>query len=223
MDLNERIEQILLAPDSSEDQVRRLCLAAKEHGFAAVAVPPAWARQAGLSLASSPVRLDVPIGYPLGTHTSSVKGLEARLAIEEGAAEVTIVPNLADYRSGRHEHFQQDLNYAIRQARQANPNVRSKVLVYLDLLDEAGLKQVLSLVQRSEIAAVVLSAYQEPTPFAPILERIRGWVRSEIQIETMAKLNSLEEATALLSLGSDRLVTPDGVQLAQAAQEQGLA
>ncbi len=95
MDISYWLEQTFLHPDSMEEEVRLACIGAKTQRLAALGLPPVWARFAAIALAGSSVRLDIFVGYPLGTHTPSVKGLEARLALEEGATEISFVPNLA--------------------------------------------------------------------------------------------------------------------------------
>lgn len=217
MELGRRIEQTLLRPDSTENDVRLICMAAKDHGFAAVTVPPVWARFAVTAVAASPVGVCVPVGYPMGTHTASAKGLEARLALEEGAVEVTVVPNLAAFKTGYREIFRQDVAYVIKQCRLVNPGALVKVLLYADLLDQAEQREVARVVQQNGARFLMLAAYHRQ-PVAPTMVR---WLRERlpegVEIGVMGALRSLGEVLPLLDAGAGRLATPHGVELVEEA------
>lgn len=218
MEIAARVEQILLCPDSTENDVRLLCMAAKEHQLAAVAVPPVWVRFAGIALANSLVALDTPIGYPMGTQTASVKGLEARLALEDRAGEMTIVPNLAAYKTGYREVFKQDLAYVIKQCRLVNPNALVKVLIYLDLLSLAEQREVARLVQECGGRFLMLATYGGQPVTPAMLRRVTGFAGTGDQIGVWGRWSSLVEVGPLLSMGIARLATPAGVDLVLAAR-----
>jgi len=219
MKIADRVEHVLLRPDSIENDVRLLAMAARQNHLAAIAVPPTWARFAVTALAGSAVRVDVPVGYPLGTHTASAKGLEARLALEEGAAEVTIVPNLATYKTGYREIFRQDIAYVIKQSRLANPDCLVKVLIYVDLLSLAEQREVVRLVQGSGGQFLLVGSYA-PQPITPALvRRLSEFVEPPAQVGVLGEVRSFEEARPLLDLGIARLATPFGLEVVREAAE----
>lgn len=213
------IEQTLYRPDSTEDELRRLCMAAKQEGLAAVGVPPVWARFAVTALASSPVAVSVPVGYPLGTHTASVKGLEGRLALEEGASELVVVPNLTAYKTGRHQTFQQEIAYVYRQCTMVNPDACLWALIAVDLLDRAEQEQVVRMVRESKGRAFMLTTHSgapiSPTTVGPFAALLRSGER----LGVMGELRTMAEAQPLLELGVTRLATPHGIELARADRE----
>ncbi len=218
MDIASRIEHTLLRPDSTEAELRLLCMAAEDHRLAAIVVPPVWARFAVTALAGSAVRVCVVVGYPLGMHTSSAKGLEARLALEEGAVEITLVPNLAAFKSGYRQTFSQDIAYVLRQCRLVNPDALVKVLLYGDLLNSGEQREVVRLVQESGGRFVVLGAYK-PQPVAPSLVRwFQEMLAARTQLGILGEVRSLEEARPLLDLGIARLATPWGAEIAAAGK-----
>jgi len=209
----DRIEATLLRPDSTEEEVRRLCMAAKQYKLAAVGAPPVWARFAVIAVAGSPVRVDVTVGYPLGTHTASAKGLEARLALEEGASEVTVVPNLTAYKSERGESFRQDIAYVAKQCRLVSPDALVKVLLYIDLLDPAEQRDVARVVQKSGAHFLMLATLVprkiQPREVDPLFQVVAPGTR----LGVMGNVRTPEEASALLNLGLERLATPWGVEI----------
>ncbi|NUS92804.1 MAG: deoxyribose-phosphate aldolase [Nocardia sp.] len=80
------IDHTLLAPEATSADVTAAVAEARELGVYAVCVSPAMlpVRAPGLVVATV-------AGFPSGKHHSLVKGAEARLAVEQGAAEVDMV------------------------------------------------------------------------------------------------------------------------------------
>ena len=217
MEVALRLELIVLRPDSIEEEMRRLAMAAKDLRLAALTVTPVWARFAGLALAQSPVRMGVVVGYPLGTHTPSVKGLEARLALEEGAAEITLVPNFSAYKSGNREIFRQDVAYVLKQCRQVNPDAQVKVLLYLDLLSLAEQREVVRIVQEAGGRFLLAGTFVPQSITPTMFRRLAEFAGPECLLGTMGEIRTLEEAQALLALEAKRLATPWALEIAREA------
>lgn len=223
MEVTRRLELTVLRPDSIEEEMRRLAMAAKDLHLVALTVTPVWARFAGLALAQSSVRMGVVVGYPLGTHTPSVKGLEARLALEEGAAEITLVPNLSAYKSGNRETFRQDVTYVLKQCRQVNPEAQVKVLLYVDLLSLAEQREVVHIVRECG-ANFLLAGTFVPQPITPTMFRRlaefaepEGRMANPPLLGAMGEIRTWEEAQALLALKAARLATPWALEIAREA------
>ncbi len=217
MEVSDRLEQTFLRPDSMEEEVRLACIGAKTRRLAALGLPPVWARFAAVALAGSSVRLDIFVGYPLGTHTPSVKGLEARLALEEGAAEITFVPNFAAYKTGYRETFSQDVAYTLKQCRLVNPDAIVKVLLYLDLLSQAEQREVVRLVQENGGHFLMLASFGNG-PVAPgTVRRIQALLSERTKLGVLSPIRSWEEASPLLELGIERLATPYAQEIAREA------
>ena len=94
------IDQTLLKPEATGEDIVRLCREAAEHSFCSVCVNPHWVRLARTLWAGSSVRVCTVIGFPLGANRTAVKTAEARLALDEGATEIDMVQNVGALRSG---------------------------------------------------------------------------------------------------------------------------
>ncbi|MGC8875102.1 MAG: hypothetical protein ACP5SI_11740 [Chloroflexia bacterium] len=216
-DVSDRLEQTLLRPDTMEEEVRLACIGAQTHRLVALGLPPVWARFAATALAGSAVRLDIVVGYPLGTHTPSVKGLEARLALEEGASEITFVPNLAAYKTGYRETFAQDVAYTLKQCRLVNPDALVKVLLYLDLLSQDEQREVVRLVQENGGRFLMLASFGNAPITAGTVRRIQALITDRTKLGIFAPIRSWQEAAPLLELGIERLATPHAQEIAKEA------
>ena len=98
--LRDRIDQTLLVPWASREEVRGFCREARERGFFAVCVSPIHVRLAVSTLGGSGIRVAAVVGFPSGAHLSRVKAEEARRAIGDGADELDMVASIGLLRSG---------------------------------------------------------------------------------------------------------------------------
>jgi len=99
-DLAGLIDQTLLAPDATLDQIRRTCEEARQYGFAAVCIPPCYVEEAAGRLQGSAVAVATVIGFPAGYHSLSVKIVEAMEAVKRGAKELDLVIHLGAVKMG---------------------------------------------------------------------------------------------------------------------------
>lgn len=98
-----RIDHTLLGANAVRSDIVRLCLEARQYGFAAVCVNPHWVPLAATELAGSGVGVATVIGFPLGASRTAVKEAEARDAIAAGATEIDMVLNIGAFKSGDRE------------------------------------------------------------------------------------------------------------------------
>jgi len=103
------IDHTILKPDATEEEVRKLCLEAREYEFASVCVNPSYVPQAAAILSGSPVRITTVIGFPLGATTPTAKAIETRDAIANGADEIDMVINIGALKSGNDELVRKDI------------------------------------------------------------------------------------------------------------------
>lgn len=89
------IDHTLLAPEATSADVTALVAEARELGVYAICVSPAM-----LPVRAPGVVVATVAGFPSGKHHSLVKGAEARLAVEQGAAEVDMVIDVGAARAG---------------------------------------------------------------------------------------------------------------------------
>ena len=94
------IDQTLLKPEATGEDIVRLGREAAEQSFCSVCVNPHWVRLARTTLQGSSVKVCTVIGFPLGANRTAVKTAEARLALDEGATEIDMVQNIGALRSG---------------------------------------------------------------------------------------------------------------------------
>jgi deoxyribose-phosphate aldolase len=82
------IDHTVLRPDATKADVLRLCREARDCGFTVIFVPPCYVDEAVEAVAGTTIRVGIPIGFPLGGHSTKTKVAEAIEAVARGAASV---------------------------------------------------------------------------------------------------------------------------------------
>jgi deoxyribose-phosphate aldolase len=115
------VDHTLLKPNATQTEVANLCEEARKYCFASVCVNPSNVAYSAQMLQGSGVKVCTVIGFPLGSTTSTVKAVEARDAIANGAEEIDMVINVGALKSGNDAAVYEDIK-AVREA------TRGKVL-----------------------------------------------------------------------------------------------
>lgn len=108
------IDHTLLKPESTEDQVRKLCEEARKYTFASVCINPHFVPLAARMLQGSPVKVCTVIGFPLGATTTETKVYETKKAIADGAHEIDMVINVGALKSKDYSKVEDDIRQVVR-------------------------------------------------------------------------------------------------------------
>lgn len=94
------IDHTLLKPETTREQVMKLCVEAREYGFASVCINPAFVELAASILKNSNAKVCTVVGFPLGANATAMKVEETKLAIRDGAEEIDMVINIGALKAG---------------------------------------------------------------------------------------------------------------------------
>ncbi len=119
------LDHTVLRPDATKADVLRLCLEAKEFGFAVIFVPPCYIDEAVAAVAGTNIRAGIPVGFPLGGHTTATKVAEAREGVARGAQVLDMVINVSRLKSGDYDLVRTDMAEVV----QATPGAEHKVIL----------------------------------------------------------------------------------------------
>lgn len=117
MKLNHYIDHTLLKPEATQEQVKRICEEAIEHGFASVCVNPCHVSLVSNSLNGNNVKICAVIGFPLGANTTESKVFETKQAIENGAQEIDMVMNIGALKDHRYNLVENDIVNIVKVAK----------------------------------------------------------------------------------------------------------
>jgi deoxyribose-phosphate aldolase len=119
------IDHTVLRPDATKIDVLRLCQEAKEFRFSVIFVPPCYVDEAVAAVAGTAIRVGIPIGFPLGGHTTKIKVAEAVEAVSRGAKVLDMVINVSRLKSGDYDLVRNDMADVV----QATAGVEHKVIL----------------------------------------------------------------------------------------------
>jgi deoxyribose-phosphate aldolase len=126
-----RVDHTLLKATASWEEIKILCDEAVRYKTAAVCIPPSYVKpvydEYGTQLTICTV-----IGFPLGYSITAAKVLETEMAVQSGAAEIDMVINIGNIKSG---HFNWVLE-EIKLVRKACPGKILKIIIETCYLSE---------------------------------------------------------------------------------------
>ena len=108
-DLAQMIDQSLVRPELTDDDVIAGCELARRYEVASVSVRPCDIELAVRVLDGSSVKVGSVAGFPHGSSTTAVKLYEARDVLRRGAREIDMVLNFAKLRSRQFQYVETEL------------------------------------------------------------------------------------------------------------------
>ena len=128
-DLARRIDHTLLAPEATPAQIDHLCDACLERGYFAACVEPGWVRHCARRLTGGETVVVAAVGFGQPTAAASNKGLQARRALEDGAAEIDMFADLAALIVGDKKAVVRDIASVVEAAKRVNQDAIVKVIL----------------------------------------------------------------------------------------------
>jgi deoxyribose-phosphate aldolase len=119
------IDHTVLRPDATKADVLRLCQEARQFGFIVIFVPPCYIDEAVEAVAGTTIRVGIPVGFPLGGHTTATKVAEAIEGVARGATVLDMVINVSRLKSGDYDLVRGDMAEVV----QATKGVEHKVIL----------------------------------------------------------------------------------------------
>ncbi|MDO4741487.1 MAG: deoxyribose-phosphate aldolase [Eubacteriales bacterium] len=207
MNLAKYIDNTLLKPAATAQQIRELCEESIEYGFASVCVNPAHVELAAGLLAGSGVKTCTVIGFPLGANTSAVKAFEAEKAVEDGADELDMVINIGALKAGDDELVREDIEAVV----QAGQGKLVKVIIETALLtDEEKVRACELAVEAGADFVKTCTGFSGGAANTHDIALMRKTVGPEIGVKASGGVRTKEDALALIEAGATRIGTSSG-------------
>lgn len=211
------IDNTLLRPDSTKDDVVRLCEESAQRHFASVCILPCWVGTAARFLHGSDVKVCTVVAFPFGATTRLSKVFEIKNAIANGAREVDAVLNISKFKSGDYDAVAQDLREMVDATRSSRPSDDTrktllKIIIETCFLTD-GEKDIASRMVRDAGADFVKTSTGTARGGATVedIRRIRSAVGpSPIGIKASGGIKTIETALMMLDAGANRIGTSSG-------------
>lgn len=197
------IDHTLLKPEATEEQIKKLCMEAKEYSFASVCVNPCNVKSAYAILKDSNVNVCTVIGFPLGANTSSVKAYEAKEAIENGAAEVDMVINVGKLKEKNYEYVKNDIKAVVEAAK---GKALTKVILETCLLTDEEKVAACKLSKEAGADFVKTSTGFSKGGATPAdVKLMRETVGEKMGVKASGGVRTYEDAVKMINAGASRI------------------
>src|SRR5438046_3437312 len=212
------IDHTVLRPEATKIDVLRLCQEAKDHRFTVIFVPPCDVDEAVAAIAGTAIRVGIPIGFPLGGHTTKIKVAEAVEAVARGAHVLDMVMNVSRLKSGDREYVRKDIAEVVN----ATPGVEHKVILetcYLTLQEKRTACQLV--VEAGADYVKTSTGFGAVGATVEDVRLMKEAVAGRAKVKGSGGVRDSKTTLALLDAGADRIGTSARpARLAECTPEQ---
>ncbi len=204
------IDHTLLKANATQEEIGKLCEEARKYRFASVCVNPGYVAMSSRLLRGSGVMVCTVIGFPLGSTTPTVKAIEARDAIANGADEIDMVINIGALKSGSDQLVLDD----IKAVREATRGKTLKVILetsYLTRDEKIRACKMSKLAQADFVKTSTGFGSGGATPEDIAL--MRETVGPGMGVKASGGIKNAEAAAAMIKAGATRLGTSASIAI----------
>lgn len=214
-DLASRLALSLANSVLTEEAVYDGCRAAIASRLGAVLLRPSDLDLAKNWLSGSGVKLCAMTGYPGGASTTAARLYEARDVFRRGAAELALTMNLGKLVSRKFLYLESELLQMAEHTRQAGARLRA--VFEVDDVQRDHILIGIRLAKRTGVDVIELAFRSgDVARMAGVVRYVAHHAKGRIGIAVQAPEFTLDAALALYEAGTDTLVTPAAVPLAEA-------
>lgn len=204
------IDHTVLRPDATKVEVLRLCEEAKANGFTVIFVPPCYIDEAVAAVVGSGIRVGIPIGFPLGGHSTTIKVAEAVEAVQRGATVLDMVLNISRLKSADHDYVRTDIAEVVK----ATVAVEHKVILETCYLTPQEKRTACRLVVEAGADYVKTSTgFGAAGATVEDVRLLREVVAGRVKVKASGGIRDWKTTRAMLEAGADRIGTSAGLKI----------
>ncbi|NJK99315.1 MAG: deoxyribose-phosphate aldolase [Spirulinaceae cyanobacterium SM2_1_0] len=208
IDLAPHIEQAVLHPATTTEQVQRACAEAVQHNFASVCVYPAAVAIAVEALHNRSPQVCTVIGFPTGATTAATKLYEAHEAAEQGATELDVMINLGWLKSGRHDELHREIAQICEETGQT-----VKAILEVGLLAPDEMRQAAEICLDAGASYLKTNTGWFGGATVTAVSALHDLTRGRAGIKAAGGIRTASQALDLILAGATRLGTSRGPEL----------
>lgn len=204
------IDHTVLRPDATKVDVLRLCEEAKANNFTVIFVPPCYVDDAVNAVAGTRIRVGIPIGFPLGGHSTQTKVAEAIEAVQHGATVLDMVLNVSRLKSADHDYVRHDIAEVVR----STAGVEHKVILETCYLTHQEKQTACHLVMEAGADYVKTSTgFGAGGATIGDVRLLRDTVAGRVKVKASGGIRDWKTTLAMLEAGADRIGTSASLKI----------
>ena len=206
------IDQTLLKPFASDEDLAAFCRESAQYHFAMVAINSAPVALCHDILKDTDVHVGAAIGFPLGQTTIDAKCYEAEQAILEGADEIDYVINIGKLKSGKWDYIEEEMAQMAALCRKHGRII--KVIFENCYLTDAEKKKLCHIALKVRPDFIKTSTgFGTGGATVEDVRLMKGIVGDAIGVKAAGGIRSLADALSMIEAGATRLGTSAGVKI----------
>lgn len=211
-DLALKIDQTLLKPNVTIEELDNFILENKDFGFYSLCIPSFFVQKA-VKLAGKSNKISTVIGFPHGNTSTSVKVFEATQAVMQGAKCVDVVMNLSAIKSGDYEYIKNELD-TLRYSINMYGECELRIIIEACFLTENEKKAVTELIVETKCDVVKTSTgFGSGGATVEDVAFLKSLVNKKIKIKAAGGIRDIETVNAMLAAGADLIGTSAGIHI----------
>ena len=204
------IDHTCLKSDTTENEIKNLCVEAITYGFASVCVNPIYIPLAVKNLKNKDPKVCSVIGFPLGSISTEMKFAEAMLAIHQGVDELDMVINIGNLKQGNFKEISNEVSKIVT----ASANIVIKVIIETCLLNDKEIVKISKLIKNSGAEFVKTSTgFSHGGATVEDIRLIRKNVGNNFGVKASGGISSLLDVNNMINAGANRIGTSSGVKI----------
>ncbi|NBU32143.1 MAG: deoxyribose-phosphate aldolase [Actinobacteria bacterium] len=202
LELAKYVDHTLLKPEATNTDIMELCAEALQLGTYSVCVSPTFVEIAKAQLHGQ-IKVATVCGFPSGKHQSSIKAMEATLAVQQGADEVDMVIDVGRAVSQDWSAVEADISAV----RMMIPDAVLKVILETAALSDEQIEQSCLAAQRAGADFVKTSTGFHPAGGVELraIKIMQQTVGGKLGIKASGGIRTAEFALELIAAGATRL------------------
>lgn len=222
------VDHTVLKPDTTEEDIRRVCEEAANYHFAAVCIPPCYVRLAAEELRGVDVKVATVVSFPFGADATAVKNAAVREAISGGASELDVVMNISRFLSGDFSYVAEELKSINQEISAVAMNNGLNDVVLKVIVETAYLTDEMKRLATRMVAASGADFIKTSTGFAPSgatlddVSLLRQEAPEGLGVKASGGIRTLEDSLDMLNAGASRLGLSGSVAVMQEAEDGAL-
>lgn len=208
--LSTLIDHTVLRPDATKLEVLRLCEEANSNGFTVIFVPPCYIAEVVAAVAGTSIRVGIPIGFPLGGHSTQTKVAEAVDAVAHGAQVLDMVLNVSRLKSGDHDYVRNDIAEVVK----ATAHAEHKVILETCYLTQQEKRTACHLVIEAGADYVKTSTgFGAAGATVEDVRLLKETVAGRVKVKASGGIRDWKTTLAMLEAGADRIGTSASLKI----------
>jgi len=201
-DLAHMVDHTLLKPEATNADVVAACTEAMELGTYSVCISPTFVELAKQTVGNQ-IKVATVCGFPSGKHQSSIKAMEATLAVQQGADEVDMVIDIGRALANDWPAIEADISAA----RMMIPDAVLKVILESAALTEDQIHEASLCALRASADFVKTSTGFHPAGGADLraIRVMQETVGGKLGIKASGGIRTADFALELVEAGATRL------------------